>query len=242
MILPGDFSRNIADLTSIGNLGMQHDNFKSGFVAIVGNPNVGKSTLMNAFLNQSLSIVSPKPQTTRHRILGIVTEDDYQLIFSDTPGMVEPKYELHEAMMDSVRGAAGDADVILLVTDVYGEPLVDKHMMQKLTETKKQIIIAINKVDILDDDNIISTNPNYKKNTNKGTNKNTNKNAKDNNNNDDEKNKSSNDIINDINTIYGIDARSELKIDGEACINTTNIFNMTTTTSNNTIITNIYIR
>jgi len=86
LLLPGDFSGNIGDQTSQGDLGMQHDDFKSGFVAIVGNPNVGKSTLMNAFLNQSLSIVSPKPQTTRHRILGIVTEDDYQLIFSDTPG------------------------------------------------------------------------------------------------------------------------------------------------------------
>ena len=125
--------------------------------------------------------------------------------------MVEPKYELHEAMMDSVRGAAGDADVILLVTDVYGEPLVDKHMMQKLTETRKQIIIAVNKIDILDDSNAYTNSFRSKnKNSNKNSNK---KNAKDNDN-DDSKKAHNNDIINDINAIYGLDAMSELDIDG----------------------------
>ena len=127
-------------------LGPQDGDFKSGFVSILGNPNVGKSTLINALLGEQLCIVSPKPQTTRHRILGVLTESNYQLVFSDTPGMIEPVYKLQEAMMDSVRGAAGDADVILLVTDVYGEPLVDKTIMEKLTVTSRPILIIVNKV------------------------------------------------------------------------------------------------
>jgi len=113
-------------------LGPQTGDFKSGFVSILGNPNVGKSTLINALLGEALCIVSPKPQTTRHRILGVLTEKNYQLVFSDTPGMMEPAYKLQEAMMESVRGAVGDADVILLVTDVYGEALADKTIMEKL--------------------------------------------------------------------------------------------------------------
>ena len=130
-------------------LGPQDGDFKSGFVSILGNPNVGKSTLINALLGEQLCIVSPKPQTTRHRILGVLTESNYQLVFSDTPGMIEPLYKLQEAMMDSVRGAAGDADVILLVTDVYGEPLVDKTIMEKLTVTSRPILVVVNKVDTL---------------------------------------------------------------------------------------------
>ena len=96
-----------------------------------GNPNVGKSTLLNALLGENLCIVSPKPQTTRHRILGVFTEPSYQIIFSDTPGMVQPAYMLQETMMESVRGAVIDADVILLVTDVYAEPLVDAKIFEK---------------------------------------------------------------------------------------------------------------
>lgn len=129
--------------------------------------------------------------------------------------MVEPKYELHEAMMDSVRGAAGDADVIMLVTDVYGEPLVDKHMMMKLTETKKQIIIAINKVDILESDSVVHNYMSRIKSRNiKDSNKKSMKYVESN----DNKNNSSNDIINDINTIYGLDVRSELDLDGNYLI------------------------
>ncbi len=123
-------------------------NFKSGFVSIIGNPNVGKSTLLNALLDQPLCIVSPKPQTTRHRILGVKTEKNYQLIFSDTPGMVEPAYKLQETMMDNVKAATGDADIILLVTDIYSEPLIDNKIMLKLLNTTKPIIIIINKIDI----------------------------------------------------------------------------------------------
>jgi GTP-binding protein Era len=125
-------------------------------VSILGNPNVGKSTLLNAFLGETLCIVSPKPQTTRHRILGVLTEPKYQLVFSDTPGMVEPVYKLQEAMMESVRGAVGDADVIVLVTDVYGEPLVDSKIMQKLAVTSRPILIVLNKVDLLRGENSIN--------------------------------------------------------------------------------------
>lgn len=132
------------------DIGIQSDTFKSGFVSILGNPNVGKSTLMNSLLGEKLSIVSPKPQTTRHRILGVYTQPNFQLVFSDTPGMMEPAYMLQEAMMDTVRGAVGDADVIVLVTDVYGEPLVDARVIQKLSVTQRPVVIAINKMDLIE--------------------------------------------------------------------------------------------
>lgn len=114
-------------------LGYQSNpDFKSGFVAIIGNPNMGKSTLMNAVLKQKLSIVSPKPQTTRHKIFGILTEDNqYQIVFTDTPGMLQPNYELQETMAGAVREAASDADVVVLVTDVYGEELHDAKIMNR---------------------------------------------------------------------------------------------------------------
>lgn len=95
---------------------------KAGFVNILGNPNVGKSTIMNALVGERLSIITSKAQTTRHRILGIVSSDDYQLIYSDTPGILNPKYEMQKAMMRSVNNALADADIILYVTDV-----VEKH-------------------------------------------------------------------------------------------------------------------
>ena len=123
--------------------------FRSGFVSIIGNPNVGKSTLMNGILGEALCIVSPKPQTTRHRILGVLTTEDHQLVFSDTPGMVAPAYKLQEVMMDSVRGATGDADIIVLVTDVYGEPLIDEKVAQKLELTNKPILVVVNKMDLI---------------------------------------------------------------------------------------------
>ena len=91
---------------------------KTGFVNIFGRPNAGKSTLLNALMGEKLAIVSPKVQTTRHRIKAIMTEKDYQIIFSDTPGIIEPKYKLHEKMMQSVKGALEDADVALLIVDV----------------------------------------------------------------------------------------------------------------------------
>src|SRR5882762_4683796 len=91
---------------------------KSGFVSIFGKPNAGKSTLLNALMGEKLAIVSPKVQTTRHRIKTILTEKDYQIILSDTPGIIEPKYKLHEKMMQSVKGALEDADVALLIVDI----------------------------------------------------------------------------------------------------------------------------
>src|SRR5215210_7032543 len=95
---------------------------KAGFVNIFGKPNAGKSTLLNALMGEKLAIVSPKVQTTRHRIKGILTEKDYQVIFSDTPGIIEPKYKLHEKMMQAVKSALEDADLALLMVDVNDDP------------------------------------------------------------------------------------------------------------------------
>jgi GTP-binding protein Era len=94
---------------------------QAGFVSIIGKPNAGKSTLMNALVGEKMSIITPKAQTTRHRILGIVNTDDYQIVFSDTPGVIKPHYALHESMMHQVDGSIVDADLILLVTDIYEE-------------------------------------------------------------------------------------------------------------------------
>jgi len=136
---------------ALGNFEQPKDpNFVSGFVAIVGNPNVGKSTLLNAMLGQKLSIVSPKPQTTRHRIFGVLTEPQYQIIFSDTPGMLDPSYKLQSTMQSAVRGAVGDSDVNVLVTDVYGEDLHDDRVMLRLNSTITPTIVVINKVDLID--------------------------------------------------------------------------------------------
>lgn len=120
---------------------------KAGFVNIIGNPNVGKSTLMNALVGEKLSIVTAKAQTTRHRIMGIVNGDDYQIVFSDTPGILKPNYMLQESMMDFVETAIGDADIILYVTDVIEK--IDKNIeyIEKLNKVECPVIIAINKID-----------------------------------------------------------------------------------------------
>ena len=120
---------------------------KAGFVNIIGNPNVGKSTLMNALVGEKLSIVTAKAQTTRHRIMGIVNGDDYQIVFSDTPGILKPNYMLQESMMDFVETAIGDADIILYVTDVVEK--IDKNIeyVEKLNKVECPVIIAINKID-----------------------------------------------------------------------------------------------
>eukprot|EP01038_Epipyxis_sp_PR26KG_P008119 gene8119-10996_t len=131
-------------------IGYQNNpDFRSGFVSIIGNPNVGKSTLMNSILGEPLCIVSPKPQTTRHRIMGVLSANDYQIVFSDTPGMLEPAYKLQETMKDNIKGAVGDADVILIVSDVYGAPLVDQSMNEKLIKSGRPILVVINKIDML---------------------------------------------------------------------------------------------
>ena len=120
---------------------------RAGFVSIIGKPNVGKSTLMNALVGERLSIVTSKAQTTRHRILGILNGGDFQLIYSDTPGIIQPKYELHNAMMSFVYSSLEDADVVLFVTDIYEkhdeEPVVER--LRKMTDTP--IILLVNKID-----------------------------------------------------------------------------------------------
>ncbi|MES3019767.1 MAG: GTPase Era [Bacteroidota bacterium] len=119
---------------------------KAGFVSLVGKPNVGKSTLMNALVGEKLSIVTPKAQTTRHRILGIVNEDDYQIVFSDTPGIIKPVYGMQESMMSFVNGSLVDADIILFVTDI-NEKYDENDVLEKLAKTTSPIAVVINKID-----------------------------------------------------------------------------------------------
>lgn len=120
---------------------------KSGFVNIIGNPNVGKSTLMNVLVGEKLSIVTAKAQTTRHRIMGIVNGKDYQVVFSDTPGILKPNYELQEAMMQFVDTAIGDADIIIYVTDVYEDSEKNGEYVEKLNLLSVPVIVVINKID-----------------------------------------------------------------------------------------------
>jgi GTP-binding protein Era len=127
---------------------MDENNFKSGFVNIVGNPNVGKSTLMNVLVGEQLSIITAKAQTTRHRILGVVTEDDYQIVFSDTPGVLKPNYKLQESMMKFVYSAIGDADIILYVTDVVEKSDKNIDFIEKLKALDVPILLLINKIDL----------------------------------------------------------------------------------------------
>jgi len=124
---------------------MQH---KSGFVNIIGSPNVGKSTLMNKLVGEKLSIITSKAQTTRHRILGIVNDDDYQIVFSDTPGVLDPHYKLHENMMNFVNSAMKDADIILFVTDIYEEGMNHEATLKRLQKTSTPVIVLLNKIDL----------------------------------------------------------------------------------------------
>ena len=120
---------------------------KSGFVNIIGNPNVGKSTLMNAFVGEKLSIITSKAQTTRHRILGIVNGDDFQVVLSDTPGIIKPAYELQSGMMDFVKTAFEDADVILYMVEIGEKALKDEVFFEKIKNSKIPILLLLNKVD-----------------------------------------------------------------------------------------------
>lgn len=124
-------------------------NHKAGFVNIIGNPNVGKSTLMNALVGDKLSIITSKAQTTRHRIQGIVSGDDYQIVYSDTPGILNPKYKLQEKMLKSVTGALSDADILLYVTDFKDDPEKNKDFVDKLAKVKIPILLIINKIDLV---------------------------------------------------------------------------------------------
>ncbi len=125
--------------------------FRAGYVAIVGEPNVGKSTLMNALLNQKISIVTPKPQTTRQRVLGILSKDDAQIVFLDTPGLIKPKYLLHERMLSSAESALNDADVILVLTEVARGAHLPREVEQLAIQrfSTKPILLVINKVDTM---------------------------------------------------------------------------------------------
>ena len=125
-------------------------NHKAGFVNIIGNPNVGKSTLMNAFIGEKLSIITSKAQTTRHRILGIVNGDDFQVVLSDTPGIIKPAYELQESMMGFVKSAFEDADVLIYMVEIGEQALKDEAFFNKIKSSKIPVLLLLNKIDISD--------------------------------------------------------------------------------------------
>ncbi len=127
---------------------------KAGFVNIIGNPNVGKSTLMNAFVGEKLSIITSKAQTTRHRILGIVNGDDFQVILSDTPGIIKPAYELQTSMMDFVKSALEDADVLLYMVEIGEKALKDEAFFKKIQNSKIPVLLLLNKIDTSDQETL----------------------------------------------------------------------------------------
>ena len=127
---------------------------KSGFINIIGNPNVGKSTLMNNLIGEKLSIITSKAQTTRHRILGIVNGDNFQLIFSDTPGIIKPSYALQDSMMDFVKSALEDADVILYMVEIGEKSIKDSEVHNKIQSAKTPTIILLNKIDLSNQEDI----------------------------------------------------------------------------------------
>ena len=128
---------------------MEH---KAGYVNIIGNPNVGKSTLMNALIGQKLSIITHKAQTTRHRILGILNEKEYQIVFSDTPGVIEPAYKLQENMMNFVHIAFQDADVLIYMIEVGEKGLKDQKLFERLKKTSVPVLMLLNKIDLAEQD------------------------------------------------------------------------------------------
>lgn len=121
---------------------------KAGFVNIIGSPNVGKSTLMNVLVGEKLSIITSKAQTTRHRIMGIVNGEDFQIVYSDTPGVLKPNYKLQESMMEFVHTALTDADVILFVTDIFEDIKIEEHILNKIKNAKAKVLLLINKIDL----------------------------------------------------------------------------------------------
>lgn len=127
---------------------------KSGFVNIVGSPNVGKSTLMNRLVGEKLSIVTSKAQTTRHRILGIVNDEYYQIVFSDTPGVVNAAYKLHEAMMEYVNASIKDADVLIFITDTKENEMNHQETLEKIQKVKVPVLCLINKIDLSDQEKV----------------------------------------------------------------------------------------
>ncbi|HEX6889531.1 MAG TPA: GTPase Era [Chryseolinea sp.] len=125
---------------------MEQSSFRSGFVSIIGKPNVGKSSLMNKLMGENISIITPKAQTTRHRIMGILNGNDYQIVYSDTPGILEPKYSLHDAMMSYVKVSLQDADLILLVVDLNDK--FEKDLFERFGRFTTPILLVINKIDL----------------------------------------------------------------------------------------------
>lgn len=127
---------------------------KSGFVNIIGSPNVGKSTLMNVLVGERLSIITSKAQTTRHRIMGIVNGEDFQIVYSDTPGVLKPNYKLQESMMEFVNTALQDADIILFVTDIYEDIKIEEKVLQKIKNTSAHVLLLVNKIDLSTQDKL----------------------------------------------------------------------------------------
>lgn len=134
---------------------------KAGFVNIIGKPNAGKSTLMNILVGEKLSIITSKAQTTRHRILGIVSETDYQIVFSDTPGILTPHYKMHESMMKFVYTALSDADVLLLIVDVTSQDKLEDELMEKLKNSGSKILVLLNKIDLIKPEVLEQTSSNW---------------------------------------------------------------------------------
>ena len=130
---------------------------KAGFINIIGSPNVGKSTLMNQLVGEKLSIITNKAQTTRHRIHGIVNHEDYQIVFSDTPGIVDPAYKLHESMLDLVRTALVDADVLLVMTEMGEKAFKNNNLLKVINELEIPILLLINKIDVSDQEKLEAT-------------------------------------------------------------------------------------
>ncbi len=128
---------------------------KAGFVNIIGNPNVGKSTLMNALVGERISIITNKAQTTRHRILGIVNDENYQIVFSDTPGIIKPAYELQESMMGFVKTALDDADILVYMVEIGEKALKNEHFFTKINEAQIPILLVLNKIDKSDQEFVL---------------------------------------------------------------------------------------
>ena len=131
---------------------MEH---KAGFVNIIGNPNVGKSTLMNVLIGEKLSIITHKAQTTRHRILGILNEEDYQIVFSDTPGIIKPAYKLQESMMNFVQSAFQDADVLIYMVEIGEKQLKDERLFEKIKNTEIPLLLLLNKIDLAEQEEVV---------------------------------------------------------------------------------------
>ena len=130
---------------------------KAGFVNIIGKPNAGKSTLMNILVGEKLSIITSKAQTTRHRILGIVSSDEHQIVYSDTPGILTPHYKMHESMMKFVYTALSDADVLLLIIDVTSNDKLEDELMEKLKKSGSKIVVLLNKIDLIKPEELETT-------------------------------------------------------------------------------------